>query len=806
MLKDELIAAIEACDEQKCVHLLNGLAEAARRSVHPSVAKLYKDIDSAFRKDFGPTRSQVVRVHTTAGLAMLGTATLSELKKISSWHLHGEAQLAILADRRPEWLAEWAEFELERNFRNWTFIRTLIRAGLIPKPTGDFYALGMIAAPGRSLGARQFLELDRDLLNDELWRLFQCEGSGELSLAAYDKYVQEQKSWLDAFRTMTADGTIDRARVLTSTLDALIRDFAPFRAGWYSRLHEALKPTATERVAYRERYLDLLSSRVPATVAFAMRALIEVDKAGAFDTFAALDRLGAAVDARDKGTAERALSLLTRAAQNTSKEELRERIAAVAARALGHSSSDVQALALGLVENRTALLDSYRPVLAASLRAGLQHTEEAHPTIAAPLLVTEAQHPVVPVSEVEKLTELFAAVLENQGPPVDIEQVIDGVARISAPERLTASLAKRAEKLLMRRERPQPQTVLAQLALAWARGYRIPEPTAEDNLADFLVWRVWCVAEQAALHQERSLLSLPSWPDGRIDPTDLARRIESRPQEDIRAAADPASLLHLDLIQARLRAGADLDRLPQPHLTWNKETWVASGHTYSHHRLVLEVPESAKRSRFNPILLSTASFRASLPMKRWCATVCPAWREGWFAAGCHDLGFNLDWWEANWSTRAYLETLVEPHTPIGAMGGLLLALGLGAKEAGEGMLAVDALIAAVAQGRLSGAEIGCALIQAASSGAIKFARWSKQFGRAAKAGIPHATAIFIAIEAFFESGQQKEAADYCKLVELQRELAHQTGLRLARPGAIKTLESIPTGGKTKRVIAELLNL
>jgi hypothetical protein len=395
-------------------------------------------------------------------------------------------------------------------------------------------------------------------------------------------------------------------------------------------------------------------------------------------------------------------------------------------------------------------------------------------------------------------------VLEKQGPPVDIERVIDGVARMSGPERLTASLAKRAEKLLVRREHPQPQTVLAQLALAWARGYRIPEPTAEDNLADFLVWRVWCVAEQAARHQEQSLLSLPTWSDGRIDPTDLARRIERQPDDIKAVAADRASLFHLDLIQARLRAGADLDRVPQPQLTWNKKTWVASGQTYSHHRLALEVPESPKRSRFNPVLLSTATFRASLPMKRWCASVCPAWREGWFAAGCHDLAYNLDWWEANWSTRAYLETLVEPHTMIGPVGGLLLALGLGAKEAGESMLAVDALISSIAEGRLSDAVLSRALIQAASSGAIKFARWSKQLGRAAKAGIPQATAIFGAVEAFFESGQQTEAADYFKLVELQRELAHQTGLRLSRPGAIKTLETIPTGGKTKRVIAELL--
>ena len=94
--------------------------------------------------------------------------------------------------------------------------------------------------------------------------------------------------------------------------------------------------------------------------------------------------------------------------------------------------------------------------------------------------------------------------------------------------------------------------------------------------------------------------------------------------------------------------------LPQAHLTWETKSWEAGGKTYSHHRPTLEISGSPKRSRFDPVLLSTASFMASLEMKRWCATVCPAWREGWFAAGCHDLGYNLDWWAADWSTRARL--------------------------------------------------------------------------------------------------------------------------------------------------------
>jgi hypothetical protein len=384
---------------------------------------------------------------------------------------------------------------------------------------------------------------------------------------------------------------------------------------------------------------------------------------------------------------------------------------------------------------------------------------------------------------------------------------MDGVARIPASERFTASLAKRAEALLKRSDRAQPRAALAQLALAWTRSHRTPPPAAEDNLADFLLWRIWCLSEQAAQHQMRPLLSLPTWPDGRIDPAELARRLRQPAPEDAKAAIDRGSLFHLDLLQARLRAEPPpKDTLPRMRLSWKVKSWEFDGKTYRHHEPVLEVLDPRPSSRFDPVILSTVGGRESLEMLRWCATVCPLWREGWFARGCRELGYNINWWEANWSTRAYLEPLLDPHTAIGDMGGLLLALGLGAKEAGESMLAVDALIGSLGEGRLSGAALGRALIEAASSGAIKFSRWSKQLARAAQAGPQQAHAIFQAVEALFESGEGRESGDYSKIVELARELAHQTKLRLSRPGAIANLHAVPTQGKTKRVIEELVGL
>src|SRR5260370_35444103 len=80
-LKDELLAAIEAGDEQACVGLLTGQDERARRELYPAVAQKIEEIDAAVKSDVGPSRPQIFRRHTAAPPAMLGTPTLVELDK-----------------------------------------------------------------------------------------------------------------------------------------------------------------------------------------------------------------------------------------------------------------------------------------------------------------------------------------------------------------------------------------------------------------------------------------------------------------------------------------------------------------------------------------------------------------------------------------------------------------------------------------------------------------------------------------------------------------------------------------------------
>lgn len=49
-MKDDLLAAIDEGDEQRCVGLLKGLDEAARRGLHPGVAQAHDETGSALRR------------------------------------------------------------------------------------------------------------------------------------------------------------------------------------------------------------------------------------------------------------------------------------------------------------------------------------------------------------------------------------------------------------------------------------------------------------------------------------------------------------------------------------------------------------------------------------------------------------------------------------------------------------------------------------------------------------------------------------------------------------------------------------
>src|SRR5262249_16710327 len=209
---------------------------------------------------------------------------------------------------------------------------------------------------------------------------------GEFSLAARDKYVPYELSWKRGWCSSptressraTAYWAKSRAKASRLASSKRSRDFAQFRSGWFSRFHEALKPTLDERARRADRYLHLLASKIPPTVSFAVNALKLLDNAGQLPAAAVVAHAGPVLLARSKGTAREALKLLDRAAQTDPARK--DEIARVAADAIRHESAEVQGAVLDLLDRHgshsdkvlTQLLGARAGDVAASQRQRLQ--------------------------------------------------------------------------------------------------------------------------------------------------------------------------------------------------------------------------------------------------------------------------------------------------------------------------------------------------------------------------------------------------------------------------------------------------
>lgn len=365
-----------------------GMPEAERRTFATGIVALvpgFNEFGWLSDNSYGAKTEDLVREAAT--LAALASASFTELKKLGwqcmppMWDAkEQELHLAILRDRAPDWIDRWAEWLLEENHRHWGFVRRMVGEGLCKPPETDFYVLGVIEGLvpfGDKSGLADAILAEGDLLDGLLWRLFEVEGGGELSLAACDKYTAKGKDWATALGELAARGEIDRGRLLDASLDALGRDFAQFRAGWFSRFHEFLEPTPEERETRADRYLDLLASPIPPTVSFAMKALGVLHKAKKLDGAAFVAHVEPVLYAKAKGTVKQALRLMTAFAK--ADGQLGAQACLTATAALEHPDSEVQDAALALLESLgdpadndlRAAIEERRDVVAAPLRARL---------------------------------------------------------------------------------------------------------------------------------------------------------------------------------------------------------------------------------------------------------------------------------------------------------------------------------------------------------------------------------------------------------------------------------------------------
>ncbi len=328
--------------------------------------------------------------------------------------------------------------------------------------------------------------------------------------------------------------------MLEECLRALGRDFAAYRASWFSATYLALAPTAEEAAGLQSLLRRLLSAGVPATVGFALKQLLRVHKAGLLEVDDTLQALAPATLARAKGTALDALRL-ARSAESAH----RRAVVPVATTALGNPNPEVQRAAADLLKKHgegpavAAAGDALAPSVQHEL--GLTVTREtgdesrlAQPLASPPAAVTSGE-----------LAERTAALLEDASDALEFEAVLAALATPGIGDELVA-LRRRARQVVDRGAqsdlRDGQVTELIALLVLSRLGERAPtgEKPATPALR-FLVRRVNELDQSSA-----PLLATPDMPGGWVSPAALVERLQ--------ANREPR---HHDLIAALLRLHPD---------------------------------------------------------------------------------------------------------------------------------------------------------------------------------------------------------------------------------------------------------
>ncbi|MER7007057.1 DUF6493 family protein [Dactylosporangium sp. NPDC000555] len=462
-------------------------------------------------------------------------------------------------------------------------VRLLERLELVRLEHDDTYVLAMISALGDRHDPAARLDAirgDDELRETLLWQVFKIEGGGEVSLANVDKFSYPDATWAVCLRTLVADGTLPRERVLDGCLRALARDFGAYRAGFFSRLYTVLAPTAAELTAAQPALRHLLSSRTAATVAFAVRHLTAVERAGALEdeAFAASCAPGLTVAA--KGSPLAVLGLLERIARR--RPDLAAPVAAAAAPGLEHAHRDVQSKALHLLRELGARepvaerLHLLEPTVARDAANWLATPPAPHAKTPRPGPdATPAPHAEAPgrgtdTTSAPHVEAPGGALDAIPAPPVQAlgaPGLGPGVspAALTAGERAAALLAGETdpweiELLLATVAAGTAADELAQLAGSARRALRGEFASLRRNIAAVLLGADLDVrgdlpaarlAEVLAVSVGRArpgvLLATPSDPTGWLDPGEFVARMAA-------AAGPPA---HHDLVAALLKLHPD---------------------------------------------------------------------------------------------------------------------------------------------------------------------------------------------------------------------------------------------------------
>jgi len=381
MTIEELEQFIANVDADGLAAAVTGMPESERKALSTATAKLKRELEKArWRWDDEKGTSYSLRLDrldrwlktealpevydqlSIAEMASLAFCPFSTVRKTDGRYIRidgNRAMVAILTDRRPEWIDDWVEARLEDEWQgiDWGPLRTMIKTGLCRKPASPGYIQLMTDRLPDSWSFtgedREYMPLSRklladpELLDDEVWRLF------EVDTYAFGGWESPEtpkgyESWSAAIRRLSEEGHLDRNRLLDSSLSGLTMGFNKRALTDYISFHNYLEPAVDEIVARQQTYLDLISSQSSHVVTFALKMLKVIDKAKAMDDAVFLASASCLMSMQTKTQPKTGLVLMKRILKRNGG--LASLAARTAAGGLTHPSADIQEAAMDVID------------------------------------------------------------------------------------------------------------------------------------------------------------------------------------------------------------------------------------------------------------------------------------------------------------------------------------------------------------------------------------------------------------------------------------------------------------------------
>lgn len=685
-------------------------------------------------------------------------------------------------------------------------VREMVRLQICEKPDSEDFSIAIIAAPrmvfadfkNRPTSFSDWIDKNMDIIEEDVWRIFQHEGNQEFSLSSQDKYFQSGDNWMTVLHRLSEEGKISRKRLLEESLNALGRGFIQFRSAWFSAFHDSLKPTLEERVLLTQKYLLLLGSPIGPSVAFAINNLKVLDKADKLDPDALISNINPCMVAKQKAVVLSALALLERAVQRNAS--LSKTASQLAIEGLLHESPEVQTKVIAFISRYgdkqnselSSKIVSYFDAVSPSVKDELKPWIEAESENLTELELENYQYKnyycegwpfaqcgrIAPVEDEEELLQLAGYCMENPLAAMELERLMDGVSRLEASsEKFQHSglpLVMRAERLIknLRQRSTSLQFIVAKFVCTWLHGPVEIEEFEQSHLAPslrILDKRMDEILERREQKKFLPLLSFPTHENGWIDMQVLESRKNLWRQHKV-----PFAKVDEEVAQLRIPV------VPELESKVYAEDVKING---------VQVMDRLERPEIGPnLVLTIASYRERIMHRTIGAIVIY-------------INFNL---AESREYRHYMQLLTHSGAPLTYKAHELMNIGLIAPDVQCNGFARDAMICAIDECRLEPDYMGKRVGVFLKSDKSKPKRLVLSLQEVARVSPLHMDAVRQVLERALQGSTENIHRDLPALLEFYKEVLVACRKRIESEETKTFLRSIKTGGKTAKLVKELI--